>query len=574
MPWRFPGCLLLLAGVLSASAQALMDCGMPDGGSVSATVTYTLKEHCTLTRTLTTTADVTVTIEGSGYSIRPATSGFSGSRLVYFSDGALVLKNLTVDGNGVSLIGGVIQVPELHATDTSFRGSNGVMLQMTQNSSATLANVLFADNNYPANGNGSAIYAASSGTRITLTNSAFLSNSGGDAALFVMNNNVSATLNGCFSEVGNFPVGVAFARGASVTDNSTGACSSSIGNNDAATLALPPRAACGLPAAGVIWRPTSYTLRSDCAQTGELLITAPVTINGMGHEIRAAAGSLIFRVSLNGVLNLNYLSTTGGLRSIHNLGTLKGRNLRIHNHDFVAVANSGTTTLRDVILEDNRATRASSAGSAISNIPYRGNILRSGPVTVSDSVLRNNSDGGGALWIDSDGGSLTLEGCISFVNNTPANISGTGVVDNSSGPCTADPRHIPRERPDIPRGPPGMCLVDADGRLNRHCAAPVVAYPQSGTYAIYIILSTGKGRYILAVPDVATLRQQNYGNAQTVHLAAFTNPASGKPVTISYLPASNEVQINTFYADRAPHSIDKPYVFTIDQDGGVNYLLW
>ena len=43
-----------------------------------------------------------------------------------------------------------------------------------------------------------------------------------------------------------------------------------------------------------------------------------------------------------------------------------------------------------------------------------------------------------------------------------------------------------------------------------------------------------------------------------------SNPGTGKPVTIDYLPAENKLRVSTFYADRPPHDFDKPYIFTVD----------
>ncbi len=120
-----------------------------------------------------------------------------------------------------------------------------------------------------------------------------------------------------------------------------------------------------------------------------------------------------------------------------------------------------------------------------------------------------------------------------------------------------------------------MCAPErSDGRLNTHCAAPVVAYRAPGSYDIYAIISNREGRYILSVPDVAALRSGEHQGGESVTLATFTHPASDKAVVITWRAADKVVEVSTFYADMPPHAINKAYIFTIDEGDGVQYLAW
>ena len=58
-----------------------------------------------------------------------------------------------------------------------------------------------------------------------------------------------------------------------------------------------------------------------------------------------------------------------------------------------------------------------------------------------------------------------------------------------------------------------------------------------------------------------------------VELYSGTNPMTGKPVKIYYLPLGQTIRVSTYYAD-TPNSIDKPYIFSIANDYQVTHETW
>ena len=55
-----------------------------------------------------------------------------------------------------------------------------------------------------------------------------------------------------------------------------------------------------------------------------------------------------------------------------------------------------------------------------------------------------------------------------------------------------------------------------------------------------------------------------------VELYRGVNSLTGKPVQIDYLPNEEVIRISTFYAD-TPYSMDKPYIFTVNESCQVTY---
>ena len=57
-------------------------------------------------------------------------------------------------------------------------------------------------------------------------------------------------------------------------------------------------------------------------------------------------------------------------------------------------------------------------------------------------------------------------------------------------------------------------------------------------------------------------------------LYSGSNPGSGKPVTIYYLPAEKKIRVSTYYPDKPPYDFDKPYIFTVDANHSVTHDRW
>ena len=58
-----------------------------------------------------------------------------------------------------------------------------------------------------------------------------------------------------------------------------------------------------------------------------------------------------------------------------------------------------------------------------------------------------------------------------------------------------------------------------------------------------------------------------------VELYRGTNPMTGKPVHIDYLPNEKVIRVSTYYAD-TPYSKNKPYIFTVNTSYEVTQLAW
>lgn len=58
-----------------------------------------------------------------------------------------------------------------------------------------------------------------------------------------------------------------------------------------------------------------------------------------------------------------------------------------------------------------------------------------------------------------------------------------------------------------------------------------------------------------------------------VGLYRGTNPMTGKPVQIDYLPNGKVIRVSTYYA-ATPHSKNKPYIFTLNTSYEVTHQAW
>ena len=105
-----------------------------------------------------------------------------------------------------------------------------------------------------------------------------------------------------------------------------------------------------------------------------------------------------------------------------------------------------------------------------------------------------------------------------------------------------------------------------------HAATPI-QLSQAGTGLRVYFISRDGASTIGPFFDEFGILKHNYPN-DPVTLYTGSNPGTGKPVTIDYLPSQNKLRISTFYADRPPHDIDKPYVFTVDPQHNVVHEQW
>ena len=106
----------------------------------------------------------------------------------------------------------------------------------------------------------------------------------------------------------------------------------------------------------------------------------------------------------------------------------------------------------------------------------------------------------------------------------------------------------------------------------RHAATPIQISSLAGGLQVYFIGADGAthGPLLAALGKLAEM----HPSGAAVELFSGTNPGTGKPVTIQYLPDAKLLHVNTFYADKPPHDYDKAYIFTVDADHSVNHERW
>ena len=75
------------------------------------------------------------------------------------------------------------------------------------------------------------------------------------------------------------------------------------------------------------------------------------------------------------------------------------------------------------------------------------------------------------------------------------------------------------------------------------------------------------------LPSISQLAGSYSAFSPTVELYRGTNPLSGKAVHVDYLPSENAIRVSTYYAD-TPYSVDKPYIFTLDEGYQVTHQAW
>ena len=151
-------------------------------------------------------------------------------------------------------------------------------------------------------------------------------------------------------------------------------------------------------------------------------------------------------------------------------------------------------------------------------------------------------------------------------NNPPSTGGGqTPSTGGSSGGVSPPKTENGLIKPVIYPWPPPNAIV-------LHAATPI-QLSQAGTGLRVYFISRDGASTIGPFFDEFGILKHNYPN-DPVTLYTGSNPGTGKPVTIDYLPSQNKLRISTFYADRPPHDIDKPYVFTVDPEHNVVHEQW
>lgn len=132
-------------------------------------------------------------------------------------------------------------------------------------------------------------------------------------------------------------------------------------------------------------------------------------------------------------------------------------------------------------------------------------------------------------------------------------------------PPTLSPTPTPTARNGAPAG--GTTGIVA------HDATPVQLFIIDTGLRCWFVGPDGGGQTGPTLSSVSALVAAHPSGAP-VSLFNGQHPFTGKSVRIDYLPALRKIRISTYYADRPPHQVDKPYVFTVDRDNTVNHLNW
>ena len=157
--------------------------------------------------------------------------------------------------------------------------------------------------------------------------------------------------------------------------------------------------------------------------------------------------------------------------------------------------------------------------------------------------------------------------------NQPAGDPGAPTGNPPGGP-TGNPGASPSDdppgatetsHPGAPFTPPGNCIVN-------HAATQAQLCPVEGGLQYYFIGPGGTssgGPWLASFTDLAGL----YAAGGSVSLYSGSNPLTGKPVQIHYLPAEKKLRISTYYPDNQ-YDVNKPYVFTVDTGNAIKHEAW
>ena len=128
------------------------------------------------------------------------------------------------------------------------------------------------------------------------------------------------------------------------------------------------------------------------------------------------------------------------------------------------------------------------------------------------------------------------------------------------------PRPTPTSAPrPTAAGPPADCIV-------KHAATPAQLCGSGDGIQYYFVGPGGvqTGPYLSSISELAA--SHSLASA-AVELYRGTNPLTGKPVHIDYLPNERVIRVSTFYVD-TPYSMDKRYIFTVNASYEVTHQAW
>ena len=141
----------------------------------------------------------------------------------------------------------------------------------------------------------------------------------------------------------------------------------------------------------------------------------------------------------------------------------------------------------------------------------------------------------------------------------------TSVVPTSTPPVSTPAPET--DKPDPP--PPTTCIV-------AHAAAPVQVCRDNDTGALHFHFVGQKdvfsGPMFPSIVELTSAYPLGYVPSEVELYRGFST-GTGKEVFVHFLTYSSQLRVSTYYAD-STYDENKPYVFTIDQDGTVTHLAW
>ena len=161
--------------------------------------------------------------------------------------------------------------------------------------------------------------------------------------------------------------------------------------------------------------------------------------------------------------------------------------------------------------------------------------------------------------------------------DAPPGNSGPGLPAATPTPTVAPPERYPPPTPTptpLNGGAADGTGGNVDAGIVNHDATPVQLYIVDSGLQCWFIGPKGGSQTGPALSSVSALAAAHPTGAPPVSLFNGQHPLTGKSVRIDYLPALRKIRISTYYADLPPHQVDKPYVFTVDQNNAVNHLNW
>ena len=440
----------------SQSNPPVTTCGLPAEGNLQVNTTFTMTANCQLTGSLDLQLTTEITINGAGFTI----SGRDQNEdLFWVTDNAkLTINSATLDGTGVRRGQVLTANGTLVLNDVTMRNAyRGPFIYLT--GTGTFTRVLFENNDavvYGMTKSPSALHVRPTATA-TVTNAVFRGNQRGGGAITIdkdTNNTGSLTTAGCLTFSGNAPYNIQN-RSATWTKNHSGECAGTIGNSHAAVESPPALLACGIPGRGNLKVSGKYTLSGDCdlgaTRIGDVYwrstTGAKIEIVGNGHTITGGSGTnyAVFRIASGSELVLTNVALDRVW--VWSFGKLTGKFVSFSNVPTRAVWLDGNANLQNVSFWNNR-TGSSNLASALMASSYHSD----GAATIKNAIFTGNKgthssnpsypintlhDTSNSLST----ASITLEGCVSWVGNTPSDKNyptNATITDNSTGACSAN----------------------------------------------------------------------------------------------------------------------------------------